>query len=139
MAQIAVAPVVLKDMILTIATDSYELHVNEVLLDPSTQVLTWQGGTPSAVFTDVTNATWTCKITGCQDWTTANGLASYCLANAGQKKTVVFKPLGATTGKPVFTVDVYIVPMPIGGKINSFLEATVTMGCAGAPVKTAAP
>lgn len=139
MVAVAVAPFVLRDMILSIATDSYEAHVNEVSFEPSVQTLTWQGGTPAATFTDVTNATWTCKLTGAQDWITANSLAQYLLTNAGTKKTAVFKPQGSTTGKPVFTVDIFIAPPPIGGKVNTFLEFTVTMGCAGQPVKTAAP
>lgn len=138
MAQIAVAPFVLRDMILSIGTDSYELHVNEVEFTPSSQTQTWQGGTPAASFTEQTNPTWTCKITGAQDWTTVNSLAQYLLANQGQSKAAVFKPQGAATGKPSFASTIVIAPPPVGGKVNTFLELTVTMGCTP-PVKTANP
>lgn len=139
MATIAVVPFVLKDTIFTVGTDSYEAHVSSVKIEPAVTVLTWNGLTPSAAFTDMTAETWTCTITLAQDWTTANSLAQYLLTNKGQKKTVVFKPKGVTTGSPIFTLDLMIAPPQIGGDINTFQEATVTMGVVGVPVKTAAP
>lgn len=139
MAKVTAAPFVLKDAVLTIGTDDYEAHVASVRFDPATNVVTFQSLTPAGAFTDTTSPTWTATLTYAQDWKTANSLAQYLLANAGQKKTCVFKPQGITTGSPIFTVDLMIAPGPIGGDVNTVQTAQVTLGCVGAPVKTAAP
>lgn len=139
MPAIAVAPFVLKDAIFQVGTDTYEAHVASAKIEPSSSVLTWQGITPAATFTEQTAETWSCTVTLAQDWTTANSLAQYLLTNKGQKKTVVFKPKGTTTGMPIFTVDMIMAAPQIGGDVNTFQEATVTMGCVGVPAKTAAP
>jgi hypothetical protein len=139
MPVINVAPFVIKDAVLSIATDQYEKHVSGVLFTPNTSGITWQGMTPDSAFSDSSNPTWTCQLDYAQDWTTANSLAQYLLANAGQQKVCVFKPLGATTGKPLFTATLLIVPGPIGGAVNAVQTATVTMGVIGQPVKSVAP
>lgn len=138
MPQIAVAPFVLKDVVFTVGTDDYEAHVSTVQFVPNMSVVTWQGLTPSAAFTDTTAPTWTCAITYAQDWSTSNSLAQYLLDHAGEKKTVVFKPQGATTGKPVFTAELMIAPGPIGGDVNTVQVGSVTMGVVGEPVKSVA-
>ena len=38
-------------------------------------------------------------------------------------------------GKPKFTVDVMIVPGPVGGKVDDIQTASVTLVCIGQPVK----
>lgn len=139
MPAIAVAPFTLKDVVFTVGTDDYQAHVSSVAFTPASSTVQWQGLTPTATYTDTTTATWTCTIAYAQDWVTVNSLAQYLLTNAGQKKTVVFKPKGTTTGSPIFTVDLFIAPGQIGGDVNTVATATVTMGCAGAPVKSTAP
>lgn len=139
MTQIAVAPYVLKDALLSIATDNYEKHVSGVVFTPQTSPVTWQGLTPDSAFSDASNPIWTLQMDYAQDWTTVNSLAQYLLTNAGQQKIAVFKPLGATTGKPLFTATIIIVPGPIGGAVNTVQVGTVTMGVVGQPVKTTAP
>lgn len=139
MATIAVAPFVLKNALLTIATDNYEKHVSGVLFTPNLSPVTWQGLTPDSAFSDAGSPTWTCQVSYAQDWTTANSLAQYLLANAGTQKVVVFKPQGATTGTPIFTATLIIAPGPIGGDVNTVQTAQVTMGVVGVPVKTANP
>lgn len=136
MAQIAVAPFVLKDVILQIGTDTYEMHCSSAQFVPSTSVVTWQGLTPAAAFSDTTTPSWTCVLNYAQDWETTNSLAQYLLANQNTEKVAVFKPRGATTGKPVFTATLLIAPGPIGGDVNTVQTGTVTLGVKGAPVKT---
>lgn len=139
MATIAVAPFVLKDVLLVIGTDNYETNVAEVVFTPTSSQVAWQGLTPASTFVDQTIPTWTCKLTYAQDWVTTNSLAQYLLTNAGATKTVVFKPQGATTGKPIITATVIIAPGPIGGAVNTVQVGTVTLGVVGTPVKTANP
>ncbi len=135
MPQIASAPFVLKDAVLKIDADTYEKHVSSVTFTPAMSVVTWQGITPSASFSDTTAPSWTCAVEYAQDWTTADSLSQYLMDNAGQTKTVVFQPLGATTGDPTFTATVIIAPGPIGGAVNTVQTGTVTMGVVGEPVR----
>lgn len=135
MAQIAVAPYVKKDAVLTIGADTYEKHVSNVRLTPNTDLVKWQGITPSASFADTTTPAWTLELELAQDWTTTNALAAYLLANSGTQKTVVYGPQGSTVGKPKFTFDVMITPGPIGGKVNEVQTSTVTLAVIGQPVK----
>ena len=139
MAVIAVSPYVLKDAVFTVATDSYENHVSGVTFTPATTPVTWQGLTPASAFSDASSPVWTCVVSYAQDWKTTNSLAQYLLANAGLQKVVVFKPLGATTGQPIFTATLIIAPGPIGGDVNTVQVGSVTMGVVGAPVRTVAP
>lgn len=136
MATIASSPFVLKDAVLTIDTDDYEAHVSSVAITPTMSTVTWQGITPAATFSDTTAPTWACALTYAQDWTTPTSLSQYLMDNAGQQKTLVFKPVGATSGDPIFTVDVMIAPGPIGGAVNTVQVGTVTLGCVGEPVKS---
>ncbi|CCH79085.1 hypothetical protein BN12_40055 [Nostocoides japonicum T1-X7] len=136
MSVIAVAPFVLRDVVMTIGTDDYAKHLSTVKFAPAYDTVKWQGLTPDASFTDLSNPTWTCAISYAQDWETEDSLAQYLLENAGQQKVAVFKPKGAATGKPVFTATLTIVPGDIGGDVNTVQTSTVTLGVVGAPVKS---
>lgn len=131
MATINVAPFVLKDVLLTVGTDSYEAHVSQVELTPSSSTQTWQGLTPTSVHTDMTTATWTCTLAFAQDWETPNSLSAYLFANEGETKSVVFRPRSGSG--PSFEVEVIVTPGAIGGTVNSFATATVTLGVKGKP------
>lgn len=134
MANIAVAPIVLKDVALVVGTDNYEAHVSEVLFEPDTSIQTWQGLTPTAVFTDATGATWTCKLTYAQDWVTANSLSKYLMDNAGTTKACKFKPKKPASGTaPTWSATLVIVPGAIGGAVNQFATASVVLGVQGVP------
>src|SRR5512138_814193 len=139
MTQIAIVPIMLKDILLQIGTDNYETNVSKVLFEPESTIEAWQGLTPASAFTDATVPVWTCTLDYAQDWVTANSLAQYLLANVGQTKVAVFKPQGATTGKPIWTANLIIVPGPFGGEVNKYMVGTVKLGVAGQPVKTANP
>ena len=134
MAQIAVSPLSLKDMVLLIGTDSYEKHVSKVQLVPSVTKKTWRGGTPDAVFTDVSTATWECQIDYVQDWETASSLSQYLLDNEGLTKAAVFTPANGV-GKQ-FAVNLVITPGAVGGTIGDYGTTSVSLGC-DKPVATA--
>jgi hypothetical protein len=140
MAQIAVVPVVLKDYRFTVGADNYEKHINLMRLVPNTSQpkQTWQGGTPSTTFTDTgTPVTdWTLELNYAQDWETANSLSNYLMANAGTTKVAKLQPVSGV-GKKTFTVTVTIVPGPIGGNINEYAAATVSMSVTGQPASAA--
>lgn len=137
MAQIAVKPRVFKNYLLKFGTagDNYEKHVSNVTLTPSSSVVTWKGAAAGAVYTDVTEATWTLTLEYAQDWETTNSLSQYLLANEGSVITgLQFSPLGSGAK---FTVDVVVTPGAIGGAIDAVGTAQVTLGVQGKPVYTA--
>lgn len=134
MPQIAVKPRVFKNYLLKIGADTYEKHVSTVELVPSASVQTWKGGTPDAVFTDTTNATWQCNLGYAQDWETPNSLSVYLLNNEGKTVEAEFSPLGSG---PKFTASIIITPGTIGGAIDAFGTASVTLGVNGKPSFTA--
>ena len=139
MAVISTAPFVLKDCIIQIGTDSYETAISTARFVPSLNIVKAKGLTPASVYADTDNPEWEVTISFLQDWSTTNSLSQFLLANAGTSKVVVFKPQGITTGKPIITATVTIVPGDIGGDQGAFADATVTLPVTGQPVKTAAP
>lgn len=132
MTQIAVDPLVLKDVILALGTDSYEKHVSGVVFTPKPSTITWQGLTPAAKFTDVAAADWTCALSYVQDWETADSLSAFLFANEGETIEATFKPRSGTG--PTFTASLVITPGAIGGQVNSYATTTASLGCSGRPV-----
>lgn len=136
MAKIAVKPFVLKDVLLTIAADNYEAHVSQVQFDPSSSIQTWQGLTPESSHTDATVATWVAQLTYAQDWETTNSLSRYLYENEGDEIAVVFRPRNGVG--PSFAATLIVTPGAIGGTVNQFATASVTLACKAKPVLTPA-
>ncbi|WP_144797705.1 hypothetical protein [Microbacterium paludicola] len=137
MASIAVKPLVLKDVTLTVGTDNYEKHVSSVTFTPSSSTITWQGLNPDAKFTDVTSADWTVAIEFVQDWETEDSFSQYLFENEGETETMVFTPKKGT-GNKTFTADVTITPGAIGGTVNAYATTSVTLGSTKPVIGTAA-
>lgn len=132
MATIAVNAFVLKDMLLTIEDDNYEAHVSSVTFTPSASVQRWQGGTPSASFTDVTTATWTADLEYAQDWSDPDSLSYRLHTEEAAEWPVVFKPK-VGSGQPAVEATLIVTPGSIGGAINGWATATVSLGVKGKP------
>jgi hypothetical protein len=132
MAQIAVAPLFLKDVLFSVGTDSYEKHVSSVTFTPSTSPQTWKGLNPESTFTNVGTATWTVDIEFAQDWATTSSLSAYLFDNQGQTKTVVFEPVNGGQG---FTASIIIVAGAIGGAVDGYGTATVSLPLQGQPTR----
>ena len=88
MAAIAVSPFLLKDVLFSVETDSYEKHVSQVEFVPTSSTVTWKGLTPTSVFSFGTNATWTCNLTFAQDWETASSLSRYLFDHEGRPQAL---------------------------------------------------
>lgn len=131
MAKIEVQPIVLRDVIATIGTDSYEKHVSGVTITPSTGTTTWNGLTPDSTFTFPTATTWTVQLDYAQDWETANSLSRYLFDHEGEQVTMLFEPVAGGLG---WQVDVFIAPGSIGGQVNAVATGSVTLGVVGKPV-----
>lgn len=135
MAQIAVNPIVLRDVLLSIAADDYEKHVSGVTITPTTGAVNWTGLDPAATFTFPTSTTWAAQLDYAQDWETLNSLSEYLFAHEGEQVTATFEPVKGGTG---WEIDVFIVPGSIGGQVNAVATASVTLGVVGRPRRIAA-
>lgn len=125
MALITVQPLVLKNVELIVGTDNYQTSVSTVRFEPSASQVSWTG-LGGNTHTDVSTATWTVTVEYAQDWTTTNSLSRYLMTNEGTTKAIRFRP---TTGAgPSFTANVAITPGAIGGSVNGYATATVTLG-----------
>jgi hypothetical protein len=139
MAQIAAAPLVLKDARFIVAADSYESSVSSVTFTPSSSTVTWKGLTPSSVFTGTTTATYSLELSYVQDWSTTNSLSQYLMLNEGREIMVTFIPQTVATGTaPTFKARVIVTPGQIGGSVDSVAVSTVTLGVIGKPTMTVA-
>ena len=131
MATITPNPFVMKDSLITIGTDNYEAAVTSVVLTPSSSIQTIKGLTPTAVFSEGTTATWTADITFMQDWSSPASLGKYLFDNEGETVSAVIEPIAGGVG---FEVDLIITPGAIGGSVDAYATATVSLGVAGKPV-----
>lgn len=140
MAVIAAAPIVIKDAIVTVGTDSYEKHVSSATFQPTPTIPTvqWKSLSPTSQLNDVgaLSTAWVLVLEYAQDWETTNSLSNYLLTNAGTTKTVTVQPQRGT-GKKAFTATVTIVPGPIGGKVDEVPVGSVSLPLSGAPVSGA--
>lgn len=135
MAVITPVPLYISNATLKVASDNYEAAVSSVTLTPSTDVATFKGLTPAAVFKRSSNAEWVCEIVYAQDWKTAGSLSNYLLNHAGETAAVTFVP---DVGGPTISVTVVLAPGAIGGAVDSYATATVSLGVNGQPTVTPA-
>lgn len=136
MADIAVQPLYLKDVVLTVDGDTYEKAVSSVAFTPSVSTATFKGLDPAATFTEAGSASWTVDLEYAQDWDSADSLSAYLFSNSGSSVTLSFKPKSATGG--TWSATVVIVPGSVGGAVDSFGTSTVSLPCSGQPTYTPA-
>jgi hypothetical protein len=130
MAQIAVAPFLMRDCLFTIASDSYEKHVSAVEFVPSASVVNFKGLTPDAVFSFASSATWMCNLSFAQDWATTASLSRYLFEHEGDEIDVVFEPVA---DGPSVSATLIVTPGSVGGAIDSVAVSTVSLGVKGKP------
>jgi hypothetical protein len=135
MAQIAVQPIYLKDVVLTVDGDTYEKHVSGVTFTPSVTSATWKGLEPTAVFTNVGSSTWMIDLAYAQDWNTADSLSAYLFDNEGAEITLSFVPV---SGGGTWSATVIIVPGAVGGAVDSYATSSVSLPVQGRPTFTPA-
>jgi len=128
-----VTPLVLKDVELIIgdAAADYRKHVESVTFTPTAATITWTG-LGLNTHTDTSTASWTCALTYVQDWDTADSLSRFLYDNEGETVPVEFRPRAGSG--PSFTGEIVVTPGAIGGAVNAFVTATVTLGMNGRPV-----
>lgn len=133
MTAVPVEPFVLKDCTFLVGADNYEAHVSQVEFAPSVQTLTWQGLTPAASFSDTSSPSWAATIAYAQDWKTPNSFSQYLKAHQGETIAATFT---TNDGAGSWAVNLIVSPGAVGGSVNTYAVATVTLGISGQPTFT---
>lgn len=131
---VSVAPMVPKNWDVIVAESNHKMAVNKCELTPSTSTQTWTGG-GNNTYTDQTTPTWGVSVDYAQDWDTPESFAGYLFDHAGETVDLEFRP---RSGGPGFKAKVIVTPGAIGGSINSYMVASVTLGVVGKPERVAA-
>jgi hypothetical protein len=129
----AFAPYVARHVSFQLDATEFAAEVSDAQLVPAATVQTWQGLVPASQYSDVGPATWTVNLTFAQDYNEALSLATFLFDNEGSIVPMTFEP---QEGGAAFTADVVITPGLIGGAVNAYAEATVTLGVQGKPTRT---
>lgn len=132
MPAIPVQPFVLKDTVLSIEGDTYEASVSEVTFTPSASTSNWNGLTPTSSFSDMSNATWVCTLAYAQDWSNPDSLSFKLHEEEGASWEVLFTPRKGS-GQPAVKATVTVTPGAIGGAVNGWATASVSLGVSGKP------
>lgn len=131
---VPVKPIVPKDWDVIVAETNHKMAVNKCEFVPSTSTQTWTGGGNNS-HTDQTTPTWSVNVDFAQDWETEGSFAGYLFDHAGETVELEFRPKSGAAG---FSALVIITPGTIGGTINSFMTASVTLGVDGKPERLSA-
>jgi len=125
------APIVLKDYVVRLNDVDYARQASSITITPSSSAVTWTGGKPGAVFTDMTAATWVAGIEYAQDWDNADSLSRFLFDNEGKTVPAAFIPKSGSG--TVWEMPLVITPGAIGGAVNATATATVSLGVQGKP------
>lgn len=106
--------------------------VQSFQLTPQQTVSSTTGGTPSAVYTDLSPAVWQAQVKFLQDAETLLAFTDWLIAHAGEVHTIDFVPYGGTGWR----ITCIVPAAPIGGDMNSWLADTVTFAVRGKPSRT---
>jgi hypothetical protein len=134
MPPIAVQPIVLNDVLLTIEGNDYEAHVSAVTFTPTSPTVTWKGLTPTSQHSFAGAATWMVTLDFAQDWETADSLSIHLLENELEKVAATFEP---KKGGASFASTIVLVPGGVGGGVDTVATSSVTLP-ASKPVRTPA-
>ena len=135
MALINVNPFVMKDSVFSVAADDYAAAITAMTITPTSSQITIKGLKPSATFSDATTPTWTCAVSYIQDWENEESFANYLFDHAGETVSATIEPVTGGTG---WDVDLILTPGDIGGAVDAYGVATVTLGISGKPVRVPA-
>lgn len=131
MATIDVTASRFKEFEVLMPTDDFAPAIASCAIVPAQDTSTWKGGTPDAVFTDVSSPTWTCAMRIAQDSLNADSLFLYLLEHAGETiEGVRFTPIA---GGRTWELDLTLAAPQIGGDIDAWAEATMTHAVQGRP------
>lgn len=128
-------PTYMTESVVTLGESDYAAEVSGFTINPTYQVGTWKGLKAGAVFTRSGKATWSLTINFGQDHESATSLSTYLFENEGEETTYSVEPIDGGTA---YSGDLIVQAGPIGGEVDQFGNATVTLPVLGKPTRTPA-
>lgn len=128
-------PLYLTESKLTIDGTAFEAEVSGVRLTPTSTTATWKGLKKGSSFTKGGLATWAAGINFGQDHELATSLSTFLFEHEGEELPFSFEPIDGGTG---FSGTLVAQAAEIGGDVDTFGVATVTLPVQGKPTRTPA-
>jgi hypothetical protein len=141
MTVIDARPFIMRNSIISFATDDFAKAVSTATITPSNGITAWPALKTGAVYTFPQATTWTLELTYAQDWSAETSLSRYLFDHKGQTVDFVLNADDTTgmtpgVGSTTWTGTAAIAPGAVGGDVDSVATATVSLGILGEPVPT---
>jgi hypothetical protein len=128
-------PLYMTESKVTIGGTAYEAEVSGVRLTPTSSTATWKGLKAGSSFTKGGLATWAAGINFGQDHELAASLSTFLFEHEGEEFPFTIEPIDGGTG---FSGTLIAQAGEIGGDVDTFATATVTLPVQGKPTRTPA-
>lgn len=136
MAEIAVQPVILQDMVVKIGADDFAAAVSSAIITPAGSIVTWKGLKPESVHAFPVAPTFTLDLEYAQDWAGTTSLSRYLWDHQGEViEDVVLEPESGVGTR--WTFDMIVATGAVGGAVDTVGTASVSLGISGRPVPSA--
>jgi hypothetical protein len=126
-------PTFLTESKVTLGTNDFEEEVSGFKLTPSYATATFKGLKRGSSHTRSGLATWVLTINFGQDHESATSLSTYLLEHEGEKLPYSVEPLDGGTA---FSGELIAQAGEIGGDVDQFGQASVTLPVLGTPERT---
>ena len=111
----------------------FAAEISGARLTPTSSSATWKGLKPGSSFTKAGLATWALAVNLGQDHELSTSLSSYLYDHEGEEVPFTLEPIAGGTG---FDGTIIVQAAEIGGDVDTFGTASVTMPCTGKPTRT---
>lgn len=128
-------PLYMTESVLTIGATDFAAEISGARLIPTSSSATWKGLKAGSSFTKAGLATWAMSVNLGQDHELASSLSTYLFLHEGEEITFTLEPIDGGTG---FSGKLIVQAAEIGGDVDTFGTATVSMPVQGKPTRTPA-
>lgn len=127
------SPTYMTESKVTLGANDFEAEVSGFTLQPSYTTATWKGLAPGASHSRSGKATWALLLNFGQDHESATSLSTFLFENEGEQIAYTVEPLDGGTA---YSGTLVAQAGPIGGEVDQFGAASVTMPVQGKPTRT---
>lgn len=128
-------PTYMTESKLEIGTDDFAAECSGFTLAPSYTTATWKGLKAGSTFTKSGKATWALTVNFGQDHEAAESLSTFLFENEGDEFPFAIEPVDGGTA---FSGTLIAQSGPIGGEVDQFGNASVTLPVLNKPTRTPA-
>ena len=126
-------PLYMSESKITIDGTAFEAEVSGVKLTPNTPSATWKGLKKGSTFTKSGLASWVAALNFGQDHEASTSLSNFLFDHEGEELPYTIEPVDGGTG---FAGKLIAVAGEIGGDVDQFGVASVTLPVQGKPTRT---